>query len=225
MEGAFFSFGGADLRRVIVALVLSFGLAQVIAGVYVLTFRGLSYSRAVVQGMAIAGVIPCMLMLSIGTNLAAGFGIAGGLALVRFRTSLRDPRDILFMFAALATGVACGLQAYGPAIAGTIVFSVASLTLHYLGYGARREFDGLLRFNVEGARQFREAEIAKILTTSCRSFVLVTLRETSQGSVMEHAYQISLRDEQLRDDLVSGLKALPGVSDISLLMQEPTLDL
>jgi hypothetical protein len=225
MEGLSFSLVTTDIRRVVVALILSFALAQAISGVYVLTFRGLSYSRSVVQGMAIGGVIPCMLMLSIGSNLAAGFGIAGGLALIRFRTALRDPRDILFLFAALAAGVACGLQSYGTAIAGTIVFSVASLTLHYLGYGARREFDGLLRFNVDAARRFSEADLAKILASSCRSYVLVTLRETAQGSIMEHAYQISLRDEELRDDLVRGLKSLPGIADITLLMQEPTLDL
>lgn len=225
MEGFSFSLVTTDIRRVVVALVLAFALAQAISGVYVLTFRGLSYSRSVVQGMAIGGVIPCMLMLSIGSNLAAGFGIAGGLALIRFRTALRDPRDILFLFAALAAGVACGLHAYGTAIAGTIVFSLASLTLHYLGYGARREFDGLLRFNVDAARRFSEADLAKILASSCRSYVLVTLREAAQGTIMEHAYQISLRDEELRDELVRGLKSLPGVADITLLMQEPTLDL
>lgn len=225
MEGLVFSLTTVDLKRVLVAMLLAFGLAQAIAGVYVLSFRGLSYSRTVVQGMAMGSLIPCMLMLAIGTNLAAGFGIAGGLSLVRFRTSLRDPRDILFLFASLAVGVACGLQAFAVAIGGTVMFSLAALALHFLGYGSRREFDGLLRFNVEGSKHLSEDAVAKVLKSSCHSFVLVTLREAAQGSVMEHAYQVSLRDGELRDELVTALRALPGVSDITLMMQEPTLDL
>ena len=78
MQSLWFSLQSSELRRAVVAMLLAFGLAQAIAGVYVLTFRGLSYSKSVVQGMAVGAVVPCMLMLAIGQNLAAGLGVAGG---------------------------------------------------------------------------------------------------------------------------------------------------
>jgi hypothetical protein len=169
MDDWLFLLGSLDWRRVLVALLLAFGLGQAVAGAYVLTFRGLSYSRAIVQTLAVAALIPCMLMLAIGQSVAAALGIAGGLAIIRFRTSLRDPRDILFLFASFGGGIACGLQVYSVAIGGTAMFCLASLLLHFTWYGARSEFDGLLRFSAELAGD-AEAAIARALRESCRSF-------------------------------------------------------
>lgn len=224
MNSILFSIQSFDFKRSIVALLLAFGLAQVVAGVYILTFRGLSYTRTVVHTMAIGSLIPCMVMQAVGSNIAAGIGVVGGLALVRFRTTLRDPRDMLFIFAALGTGIACGAQAFGVAISGTLVFSLAALLLHFTSYGARREFDGLVRFTAETSAN-SEAGIVKALKSTCRSFALVTLREAAQGGATEHAYQVSLAAPELQTKLVQELQRLPGVSDVSLLLQEPTLDL
>jgi uncharacterized membrane protein YhiD involved in acid resistance len=216
--------GVFELRGVIVSLVLAFGLGQAVAFVYMATFRGLSYSRTIVHSMAMGSVITCMLMLAVGGSIAAGIGIAGGLTAVRFRTTMRDPRDIIFIFAALGVGMASGVQAYGAAIAGTAIFAGGSLLLHFTGYGARNQPDGLLRFVVPNRPEVEEA-LVKILRRHCRTFSLVTLREAAQGTVMEHAYQISVRAPEHRSDLVSSLKAIPGVQDVALLLQEPTLDL
>lgn len=213
-----------EWRKAVVALLLAFGLGQAIAGVYMATFRGLSYARTTVHGMAMGSVITCMLMLAVGTNIAAGIGVAGGLSVVRFRTTMRDPRDIIFVFAALGVGMATGLQAHGTAIAGTLVFGSGAMLLHSTGYGARRQPDGLLRF-VAPSGQAAEEAIAKILRSHCRTFSLVTLREAAQGALMEHAYQISVRTPDLRSPLVTSLQAIPGMQDVALLLQEPTLDL
>jgi hypothetical protein len=120
--------------------------------------------------------------------------------------------------------MACGADQYGIAIAGTVVFGVGVALLHYTGYGAKRQPDGLLRFAAPPGLATEEA-IAKTLQEYCRTFSLVTLREAAQGTMMEHAYQISVHGPDLRAPLVSSLKAIPGVQDVALLLQEPTLDL
>ncbi|MGK4001387.1 DUF4956 domain-containing protein [Sorangium sp. So ce1036] len=213
-----------ELRVALVSLLLAFGLGQAVAVVYMATFRGLSYSRSAVHSMAMGSVIACMLMLAVGNSIAAGIGVAVGLSAVRFRTTLRDPRDIMFIFAALGVGIASGLQAHAAALLGTAMFAGGSLLLHFTGYGARHQPDGLLRFTAP-AGPGAEEEITTILRTHCRTFSLVTLREAAQGTVMEHAYQITVRAPELRSSLVSRLQAIPGVQDVSLLLQEPTLDL
>ncbi|HRI63117.1 MAG TPA: DUF4956 domain-containing protein [Polyangium sp.] len=213
-----------EWRKALISLLLAFGLGQAIAVVYMTTFRGLSYSRSTVHGMAMGSVIACMLMLAVGTSIAAGIGMAGGLSAVRFRTSLRDPRDVIFIFAALSVGMATGVQAHGAAILGTVVFALGFILLHLTGYGARQQPDGLLRFSAPAGPEAEEA-IAKILRTYCRMFALVTLREAAQGTMMEHAYQITVRSTDLRAKLVSSLQAIDGVQDVALLLQEPTLDL
>lgn len=206
------------------ATLLAFGLGQVIALVYMATFRGLSYSRAMVHAMALCSVVTCMLMLAVSGSIALGIGVAAGLSAVRFRTSMRDPRDIIFVFAALGVGFGCGAQAYPSAVIGTLAFSLGCVVLALTGYGSKAAPDGLLRFVVTSGAASQIA-IAEVLETHCRSFSLVTLREAAQGTAMEHAYQISARSPDDRSRVVASLQEITGVKNVQLLLQEPTLDI
>jgi uncharacterized membrane protein YhiD involved in acid resistance len=205
------------------SLLLAFALAQLIGAVYVWTFRGMSYSVGLVHAMIIGSTIAAMLMLAIGNSIAAGLGIAGGLALVRFRTALREPRDMMFVFAALAVGIASGLGAHAVAVLGTVMFCIAVFTLTFSEFGSQRRFDGLLRFQLPLASD--EAEVMKLLRKHSSFVALVTLREVAQGQAMEHAYQIRLTDPKHRTQLVQGLERVPGIQDVSLMLQEPTVEL
>jgi uncharacterized membrane protein YhiD involved in acid resistance len=216
--------GGLDFRTALLSLLLAFGLTQAIAGTYVFTFRGLSYSRAVVQAMAMTSLVTCMVIQAAGNSIAAGLGIAGALTAIRFRTTMRDPRDLVFVFASLGVGIASGARAYSAAIAGALVFMAASLILHISNYGAHRQIDALLRFVAPAGKVIEEA-IGAILRRHCRTFALVTLREAAQATALEYAYQISVRNEESRVQLVRALQAIEGIADVTLLAQEPTLDL
>ncbi len=213
-----------DFREALFAIVLAFGLTQGVALVYIWTFRGLSYSRSAVQSMALMSILTCMLMLAAGSSIIAGIGIAGGISIVRFRTTMRDTRDVVFVFASVAVGIAAGAQAYAAAIVGAVAFVVAASGLSLIQYGSQKHLDGLLRFTAP-QRDGIEAAIGKALKDHCRSFVLVTLREAAQGTVLEHAYQVSIPDPDRRAPLVAALQAVQGVEDVTLLLQEPTLDL
>ena len=215
--------GGTAPAVVLMSLLLAFGLAQFIAAVYVWTFSGMSYSKGLVHAMVIGGTVSAMLMLAIGNNIAAGLGIAGGLALVRFRTALRDPRDMMFVFASLGAGLASGLGAHMVAVAGTLLFCIASSTLTVSDFGGHTRFDGLLRFQLPSDAD--DAEVTQLLRTYSRTVALVTLREKAQGRTMEYAYQVRLGDAKRRIDLVQALERLPGIKDVSLLLQDPTVEL
>ncbi len=213
-----------DWRTAAVSLLLAFALAQVVAGTYIVTFRGLSYSRSFVQSMAMGGIVTALLMHAIGYSIPAGIGNAGGLAIVRFRTTMRDPRDMVFMFAALAVGIAAGLRAFAPAVLGALVFCGAALALHTSAYGARKQYDGLIRFVASNTPTCQEA-VARTLRDHCRSFTLVTLRDVAERDLLEHCYQVRLPDPLTRGTLVSKMRDIDGVRDVSLMLQEPTLDL
>lgn len=205
------------------SLLLAFGLAQAIGAVYVWTFRGMSYSIGLVHSMVIGSTVAAMLMLAIGNSIAAGIGIAGGLALVRFRTALRDPRDMMFVFAALGVGIASGLGAHAVAVLGTVLFAVAVFTLTVSEFGSQRRFDGLLRFSLPVAAN--EADVMAKLRKHSSFVALVTLREIAQGDAMEHAYQVRLADPKHRTAMVRDLEQIPGIQDVSLMLQEPTVEL
>ena len=206
------------------SVMLSFLLSTLIAITYDRTFRGLSYSRNFTQAMILSAIAAAMIMAAIGDSLARGLGMMGAMAIIRFRTVFKDARDIIFMFAALATGICCGVFGYGIAVVGTLSFCLAAILLYFSPFGQTRAYDGMMRFNI-GAEAQGRAAIETVMREFCRRFVLITLRETTQGNRLEYSYHVKLKPKKVRDEFVTQLKRIDDVKDISLLLQETTVEL
>ena len=123
----------------------------------------------------------------------------------------------------LGCGIASGLGAHAAAVCGTALFCLAVVVLTVSEFGSQRRFDGLLRFQLPIGAD--ESGLMALLRQHTRFVALVTLREVAQGTAMEHAYQIRLGNPRQRSALVQALEAMPGVQDVSLLLQEPTVEL
>ncbi|MCE9612955.1 MAG: DUF4956 domain-containing protein [Lentisphaerae bacterium] len=212
------------LDQILCAILLSFVLASVFAAVYRWTFSNLSYSRSFVHTMILGSMVVCTLIMAIGNNLARGLGILGTLAIIRFRTPIRDPRDMVFLFASLGVGIACGSATYGVAIVGTVCISIAALVLNWSPFASRREYEGLLRFMLPPSSP-AEANVQAVLQECCAAFYLIAMREAVQGDLVEYAYQVRLLDPSYQTDLVEKLHAIDAVSDANLLMQRTTVEL
>ncbi len=212
------------IEQIICALLVTFVLCSAIAGVYRRTYEGLSYSRAFVQTIILSGVISAVLIMAIGNNLARGLGILGTLAIIRFRTHIRDPRDIVFLFATLAIGISAGAAVFGVAIIGTIAFCLTVLYLHWAPFASRRDYEGLLRF-VLPAGAGEQAEVRETLIRCCTTWQLIGVRPAAQGGAQEFAYHVRLRDPSCQADLVQALRTVGPVTDVTLLMQRSTVEL
>jgi uncharacterized membrane protein YhiD involved in acid resistance len=208
---------------VIYTALLCFLLSMLIALTYERTYRGLSYSRNYVQALILGSIVAATVMQAIGDSLARGLGMIGALAIIRFRTNFKDPRDIIFMFASLASGIACGVYGYAVAIAGTIGFCSMAFFLYLTPFGQERYFDGMLRFNMETNADNADI-IDKILKNYCKNFALITLRELAQGSRLDYAYHVKLKRPNTKTELVLKLKELSKISDVHLLLQETTVE-
>ncbi|CAN5893021.1 hypothetical protein BH11MYX3_BH11MYX3_09020 [soil metagenome] len=213
-----------SFQAALFALIGAFLLGQAIAAVYVWTYRGMSYTRSYVHAIAIGAVVACMIMLATSTNIAAGIGVAGSLSALRLRIALRDPRDMIFIFAGMAVGVACGLHAFTTAIAGTAMFCVAIGALTILEFGQREVFEGLLRFYAKPDPD-TELAIGKILDQYAGRFALTTMREVRQGASMEYAYHLRTRKTGDRLLLVRALEALEGIDGVTLHYQDSAQEL
>jgi hypothetical protein len=214
--------GGAI--TLIYTLLLAFVLSTMLAFVYQKTFRGLSYSRNYVQAIILISIVAAVIIQSIGDSLARGLGIMAAMAIIRFRTNLKDPRDTLFLFAGLAAGIASGAYAFGVAIVGTIGFSTAALVLYYSPLGPDNFFDGMLRFNMPNNEQ-ESKRLEVLLREYCKAFSLVTLREIEQGERLDYAYHIKLRRGKTHEQFMHEMKTLQSVSGVNLMLQEATVDL
>ncbi|MFC1584602.1 DUF4956 domain-containing protein [Fibrobacterota bacterium] len=209
---------------VIYAVLLSFVLSSLIAFTYERTYRGLSYSRNFVQALILGSIVAATVMQAIGDSLSRGLAMIGALAIIRFRTRFRDPKDIIFMFASLAAGISCGVYGFSAGVIGSLGFCGAAFLLYYTPFGRSRYFDGMLRFNVESDSPGR-AGLEQVLKDYCRQFALVTLREMEQDKRLDYAYHIKLRKGKTDADLVETLKQIETIKGVSLMLQETTVEL
>jgi len=220
-------FGSARImgfEQILCAILLSFVLSSVFATVYRWTFQGLSYSRSFVHTMILGGMIVSVLIMAIGNNLARGLGILGTLAVIRFRTPIRDPRDMVFLFACLGVGIACGAHVFGVAIVGTVTICAAALLLNWSPFASRREYEGLLRFTMD-ASVSTSGPVQEALQNCCAAYHMIAVREAAQGGRREYSYQVRLLDPSYQTDLVEKLREMADISDASLLMQRSTIEL
>ena len=218
------STANATIITLAYTLLLAFVLSSIIGWTYERTFLGLSYSRNYVQALVLSSVVAATVMQAIGDNVGRGLGMLGALSIVRFRTSFKDPRDIMFIFAALGAGIGCGVYAWGAAVGGTLAFCVVAFLLSRTGLGTKHFFDGMLRFAMPNTSEPR-LETEKILRKNLKKFILIYMREVNGGERIDVAYQIKLKASKPAADILAELAKIEGLSDIQFMMQDATTDM
>ena len=218
------STANATIITLAYTLLLAFVLSSIIGWTYERTFLGLSYSRNYVQALVLSSVVAATVMQAIGDNVGRGLGMLGALSIVRFRTSFKDPRDIMFIFAALGAGIGCGVYAWGAAVGGTLAFCVVAFLLSRTGLGTKHFFDGMLRFAMPNTSEPR-LETEKILRKNLKTFILITMREVNGGERIDVAYQIKLKASKPAAEVLAELSKVEGLSDIQFMMQDATTDM
>jgi hypothetical protein len=101
------------------SVLLSFLLSSLIVFTYEKASRDVATPDHFLQSLILMSLVTTTIMQSIGDSPARGFGIFGALAILRFGTQLFSPRNISFIFAAMAAGIACGVYSFINAVIGT----------------------------------------------------------------------------------------------------------
>ena len=226
MESLLLSFGSVKLEwnTVLLSFLISFLCSSLVATVYEKTFAGLSWSRGLLQTMILGSMTANLIMIAVGDNVARGIGIVGSLAIIRFRTNLRDPRDLVFLFSAMGIGVAAGVQSYVTAMLGTAFFCLAALGLHFTRFGERRSHDGLVRFQVP-VGPASAAQVMQIMSTVPAHFALVTMRTAAQGEIVDYSYQVRLSRDGQQEQLLRELEQIRGIRGLAYVNQQTTVEL
>ena len=102
-------------EMVLFTFLLSFLLSVMIAVVYTKTTPATMKSTNFVQAMILSSLISATVVQSTNSSLASGVGLLGALTIIQFRSTFRDPRDVIFMFAAISAGISCGSFEIGRA--------------------------------------------------------------------------------------------------------------
>ena len=199
-----------DMVNVIYVLVWAFFLSSLIALTHRLTFRGESYPAQFFQSLVLGSVVSAMVMMAVGDSLARGLGVFGAMAIIRFRTRIDDPRNVLFLFAALGTGLAVGVYGFMISLAGTLVFCSAAALLYWSPF---RVHVHSLQATVLLKEDVPATQLERVLQQDCWEF-----RQTGTGSAADgyirYEYSLSLRGR--KDELVKSIMATGYVKRVRI---------
>ncbi len=211
-------------ERLVLALLVAFVVGQLNAWCYKWTHRGLSYSRTFTQALILIAIISALSMSLVASRSLVAVGLLGGLAIIRFRTVVRDARDTAYVFLCLICGMAAGFGFHGTAVIGAVTANLVAVYLHATAFGAWHARDNLLRFQIE-ASALDGAALATLLARFCRRYSVISVDEAPAPGrdgqpACQCAYRIRLRDPEQGPDLVSALKEMLRIDAIHLLAEQ-----
>ena len=106
------AFGQVDPAKIGLSLLVALAMGILIYYVYKRFFTGVVYSRSFAVTLVGMCVLTCMVTLAISTNVVISLGMVGALSIVRYRTAVKDPLDLLYLFWAITTGITAGAGMY-----------------------------------------------------------------------------------------------------------------
>jgi len=121
-----------DVTTIIAYLSVTLLLTTGIFIIYRLTYTGVAYSNNFNVSIVLTGLITSMIMMVIGNNLALSLGMVGALSIVRFRAAIKEPKDISYLFWAIAVGLAAGTGALQIALVGRRFVGLVIVIYHLI---------------------------------------------------------------------------------------------
>lgn len=200
--------------EIFLVIALSFISAIIITQVYRRTFKGVAYSQSFVQTLIIMEVTIAIVMLVTGSNLARAFTLVGALSIVRFRISIKDPKDLAFVFFTMATGMAFGTEMYLAGGIFTIVMSALIYLLFTINYGEKYATSKILKIRVQEGIDL--AKVEQILPKYIKNSYLVS-RDNLGNELSEIVYIIEKRKSALETDLINELKKFDGIQKVTIV--------
>ena len=201
------------LAGLVLATLLTFGMVQT----YRATHRGATYSVAFLQALFILSVCTTVIMVVIGSNIARAFSLVGALSIVRFRTAIKDPRDVGFVFAALAVGMASGTGFYAAAVVFTAFLCILLLVLGRLNVGAVASTDAMVRVTFGAGRgDDVVATVEAALRAADAEPVLVNRLHERETDRQTLAWRVRTGEAAEQGQLQQTLQRIEGVAAVGL---------
>jgi uncharacterized membrane protein YhiD involved in acid resistance len=203
--------------------VLSFALTLVLAWVYRATHRGVSYSQTYAHTLVMFGVVVAFIMLIIGSNIARAFTLVGALSIVRFRHAVKEPRDIAFVFSAMAIGMACGTRFYMLAVFATLCLSAAIMTMEKLNFFAKVVRERILIVRLPSEADC-EATFSEVFRKYLEEFNLISMETVGEMQFQEAIYSVVLRRGCEPNELLEAIRSVNGNNKVSLILGQQEID-
>jgi uncharacterized membrane protein YhiD involved in acid resistance len=207
--------------EVVVRLLAALLFGYLIAGIYLRSRRhesdiGASFPMTLV----LLSVLVAMVTQVIGNNVARAFSLVGTLAIVRFRTVVRDTRDTIYVIFAVVVGMAIGAAYVWIALIGLVIIAVAALLLPLRARPLPAPERYELRLRVALGRN-PDNVASELLSQHLVSRSLLAMSTSRPGVALDYSYEVELKPGASAQALVQALSMIEGLQEVRIARRVP----
>ena len=191
---------------IFIALFASLICAAIISYTYKNTYQGVLYQKSFNLSIIFLSLITTSVIMVISGNLVLSLGMVGALSIIRFRSAVKDPIDIVFMFWAVSIGIANGVAAFKVSFLTSIIISVVIILIKKFSLSFN-SFILIIKTNVGN-----EKILDKIISTESNQYFLKS--KNINGNHEELIFEIRIKDDLKITKKISQIK---GVKDVNLI--------
>ena len=196
------------LPDMLLALVLAFGIGMFIFLIYKKTYAGVMYSSSFGVTLVALTMITTLVILAVTSNVVLSLGMVGALSIVRFRTAIKEPMDIAFLFWSIAVGIVLAAGFIPLAVIGSVVIGLILLI-----FANRKSHSNPYIVVLTCQDQTSEKEALKFLEESTRRCVCKS--KSVRAGRIEVNYEVRLDGEDT--SFINGVSRLQGVESAVLV--------
>lgn len=197
-----------SLTDMAVTMALAFGLGLFIFYVYKKTFAGVMYSSSFGGTLLALTMITSMTILAVTSNVVLSLGMVGALSIVRFRTAIKEPMEIAFLFWSIAAGIVLAAGMIPLAVFGSVIIGV--IMILFMNRKAVNDPYIAVLYVTDHAAEKRAIEY---LTKNVQTAVIKS--KTAQAGNIELNYEVRLKGDDT--DFITALSELEGINSAVLV--------
>ncbi|MEK6984225.1 MAG: DUF4956 domain-containing protein [Nanoarchaeota archaeon] len=193
---------------IVIALLFSFVTGLYIFYIYKKTYSGVLYSRSFNIALIMSTMVASVIMMAIGGNLALSLGMVGALSIIRFRTPVKDSKDLTFLFWAISAGIVNGIRFYKLSLVSSIVIGAVLIILSKK-IVINKPYVLILKYlNID------DNKLESVLRKHCISFEVRSTALDESGT-NEKTIEVKIKDKEA-SALLKGLKAIKSVKKVMM---------
>jgi len=189
------------------ALGLSFVLGLFIFIIYKKTYSGVMYSDSFGISLIAMSMITSLVIIAVTSNVVLSLGMVGALSIVRFRTAIKEPMDIAFLFWSIAVGIVLGAGLISLAIIGSVLIGII-----FVLFSTRKIGDTPYILVISCADKDAENTVAEVIREQAKKNILKSKAVTKSG--IELTYEVRIKEDT---DFVNSISACEGVTNAVLV--------
>lgn len=198
-----------SLVDMLIALALAFAIGLFICEVYKKTYRGVMYSRSFGITLLALAMLTTMAIMTVTSNVVLSLGMVGALSIVRFRTAIKEPMDIAFLFWSIVVGIMLGAGMIPLAVFSSVIMGIVML---YMANGKASAEDVYILV-LQCANDEAEKKASVILEQNVKQFSLKS-KTVSAGGI---EWTVEVRIQEGTTQFINQLYAVEGVQSATLV--------